>query len=141
MSNITIDVNIHAPELVQAINHLADSLGKPAAVVREPITVTTAQKPAAPAQAVPAAPTPVAPPTALAAPTAVPVAAAPVCQTPTYTVDQLQIGAGQVMQRNPAAAAQLQQLLVKYGVQRLPELSSEQIGLFAADLRGLGAQI
>ena len=37
--------------------------------------------------------------------------------------------------------APLQQLLTKYGIQRLPDLPADQYGAYAADLRGLGAKI
>lgn len=145
MSNITIDVNIQAPELVEVFSILAEALGKPKTSAPASGSETAPASPvipAAPAAATPPAPPAPTAPVPVSAPVASPASpAAPVSGAPVYTVDQLQIGAGQVMQRNPGASAQLQQLLVKYGVQRLPELSSEQIGLFAADLRGLGAQI
>jgi hypothetical protein len=36
---------------------------------------------------------------------------------------------------------QLQGLLAKYGVSRMPDLPEDKHGAFAADLRGMGAQI
>lgn len=150
MSNFSIDVNIHAPELVQAINNLAGALAKPVSASAPETAPAASAMPVAAAPVIPAAPAAATPPAPPAPPAPVPVSApvappvppaAPVSGAPVYTVDQLQIGAGQVMQRNPGASAQLQQLLVKYGVERLPELTPDQMGLFAADLRGLGAQI
>lgn len=63
----------------------------------------------------------------------------PVGNAPAYTIDQLQIAVGALM--DAGKGPQLQGLLQKYQVQRMPDLKPEQYGAFAADLRGLGAQI
>ena len=65
--------------------------------------------------------------------------AMPVGNAPAYTIDQLQIAVGALM--DAGKGPQLQGLLQKYQVQRMPDLKPEQYGAFAADLRGLGAQI
>lgn len=68
-----------------------------------------------------------------------PQPAIPVGNAPAYTIDQLQIAVGALM--DAGKGPQLQGLLQKYQVQRMPDLKPEQYGAFAADLRGLGAQI
>lgn len=66
---------------------------------------------------------------------------APVAPTsaPQYTFDMLFSATAQLMVQGKGA--QLQQLLTKYGVQRLPDLPREQYGAFATDLRALGVRI
>lgn len=92
---------------------------QPSASVRP--TVPTAPVPSsAPAQAVQA------------------VAAAPT-SAPQYTFDMLFNATAQLMNQNKGA--QLQQLLTKYSIQRLPDLPRGQYGAFATDLRTLGVRI
>ena len=67
-----------------------------------------------------------------------PAAAVPTSAT-TYSMDDL-ARAGMALM-NSGHQAELQQLLVKFGVNSLPELPVEQYGAFATALRGLGAQI
>lgn len=149
MSNLTITVE--APELTAAILRLADAMKgntvpaatpapvppAPAPAVREPI-----QQPApiAPVQQAPAVPV-TAPPAMQPATPAYPAPAptAPVAAAPAYTLDQLQVAIGPLM--DAGKAPQLQGLLAKYGVQRMPDLRPDQLPAFAADLRGLGARI
>lgn len=90
--------------------------------------MTVPQYPAAPMS--PAAITPTAP----AAQPAIPVAAAP-----QYTYEQLQL-AGQYL-LDAGKMRELQGLLQKYGIGRLPELPREKYGAYATDLRALGARI
>lgn len=94
----------------------------PAAVV--PTQPTPAPAPAAPAQTV--APTNPAP-------------AVPVTTAPTYTLDQIaKAGASLV---DAGKMEQLLALLAKYGVQAVTQLQPDQYGVFATELRTLGAQL
>lgn len=90
--------------------------------------VTASQRPAAPMM-----PTPVMP----APPAAQP--AIPVTAAPQYTYEQLQL-AGQYL-LDAGKLPELQGLLQKYGISRLPELPREKYGAYATDLRALGARI
>lgn len=107
--------------------------------------------PKAPAQA-PAAPKPVPPPPPVPPTTAPPRPAAPmmpvspavqpaipVTAAPQYTYEQLQL-AGQYL-LDAGKLPELQGLLQKYGISRLPELPREKYGAYATDLRALGARI
>ena len=85
---------------------------------------TPAPAPAAPAQTV--APTNPAP-------------AVPVTTAPTYTLDQIaKAGASLV---DAGKMEQLLALLAKYGVQAVTQLQPDQYGVFATELRTLGAQL
>ena len=153
MSNLTITVE--APELTAAILRLADVMKgnaaptaapvpmppTPAPVVQEPIRQPAPVAPVQQAPAVPVTAPPAIPPAAPAYPTPAPTPApaAPVAAAPAYTLDQLQVAIGPLM--DAGKAPQLQGLLAKYGVQRMPDLRPDQLPAFAADLRGLGARI
>lgn len=94
----------------------------PATVV--PTQPTPAPAPAAPAQTV--APTNPAP-------------TVPVTMAPTYTLDQIaKAGASLV---DAGKMEQLLALLAKYGVQAVTQLQPDQYGVFATELRTLGAQL
>lgn len=87
-------------------------------------TTTPAPAPAAPAQTV--APTNPAP-------------TVPVTTAPTYTLDQIaKAGASLV---DAGKMEQLLALLAKYGVQAVTQLQPDQYGVFATELRTLGAQL
>lgn len=87
-------------------------------------TPTPAPAPAAPAQTV--APTNPAP-------------TVPVTTAPTYTLDQIaKAGASLV---DTGKMEQLLALLAKYGVQAVTQLQPDQYGVFATELRTLGAQL
>ena len=58
---------------------------------------------------------------------------------PQYTYEMLFNAAAALMGQNKGP--QLQQLLAKYGIQRLPDLPPEQYGAYATDLRALGAKL
>jgi hypothetical protein len=73
-------------------------------------------------------------PAATAAASTVPTAPAP-----SYTLEQLQTAISPLFAQGKGP--QLQGLLKKYGVQRLPDIPKEQLGNFATDIRGMGAQI
>lgn len=89
-----------------------------------------------PATVVPTRPTPA----PVATPTPAPAPAAP-AQTvaPTYTLDQIaKAGASLV---DAGKMEQLLALLAKYGVQAVTQLQPDQYGVFATELRTLGAQL
>ena len=150
MSNLAIDININAPELVGAIEHLCVALGKPVSLVAStaakqepaPQPVQTAPVTPAPAQPVPqpVQTGPVSPAAVQAAapqaPTAAP-AAAPTVKT--YTMDEIAKAAGDFM--TPETIPQLQALLASFGVAGLPELPADKLAAFAAELRKMGAKI
>lgn len=138
MSNFAIDININAPALVGALEHLCTALGKP--VMPEAKPVGTAAKPEPvpqPVQTAPVTPAPApAQPAAPQAPTAAP-AAAPTVKT--YTMDEIAKAAGDFM--TPETIPQLQALLASFGVNGLPELPVDKLAAFAAELRKIGAKI
>lgn len=150
-------IKIDVPELVAAVEKLAAAIDKTALNITVPnegtlnfnmpagnapvasAPVQTAPTPAPVAAPAPApAPAPAAPlvtpmPTAAAPAPAVPVTA------PTYTLDQIaKAGANLV---DAGKMEQLLALLTKYGVQAVTQLTPDQYGAFATELRALGAQI
>ena len=113
----------------------------PAAVmppVSTPAPVPSTPAPQQFAPATPMAPTPTAVP--VAAPVSAPMlAAVPVATAPGYTLDQLgKAGAALV---DAGKRDQLIALLQRRGIQTLSQLDPSQYGVFATELRGLGAQI
>lgn len=136
-------VNISVPQDIPA----------PVAPVAAPVTpapvppVTTPPASVVPTQSTPApvatptpAPAPAAPaaPAQTAAPTN-PAPAVPVTTAPTYTLDQIaKAGASLV---DAGKMEQLLALLAKYGVQAVTQLQPDQYGVFATELRTLGAQL
>lgn len=83
-------------------------------------------------------PTPAAPPVTPMPTAAAPAPAVPVT-APTYTLDQIaKAGANLV---DAGKMEQLLALLTKYGVQAVTQLTPDQYGAFATELRALGAQI
>ena len=123
MSNFAIDININAPALVGAIEHLCTALGKPE-LVQQPVQTA----PVTPAPAQPAAPQ---------APVQAAPGAAPTVKT--YTMDEIAKAAGDFM--TPETIPQLQALLASFGVAGLPELPADKLAAFAAELRKMGAKI
>ena len=85
-------------------------------------------------------PAPAAAPAAPPAPAPAPAApAVPVTTAPTYTLDQIsKAGAALV---DAGKMEPLLALLTKYGVQAITQLQPAQYGVFATELRALGAQI
>ena len=68
-----------------------------------------------------------------------PAPAVPVATAPTYTLDQIaKAGASLV---DAGKMEQLLALLAKYGVQAVTQLQPDQYGVFATELRTLGAQL
>lgn len=89
-------------------------------------------------QDTPAPVPPVTMPPATVAPTN-PAPAVPVTTAPTYTLDQIaKAGASLV---DAGKMEQLLALLAKYGVQAVTQLQPDQYGVFATELRTLGAQL
>ncbi len=154
---MNITVEIKAPELVSAIHALAASLGgkfhqeiTPAAIPA-PVPQPAPQQPMyqpAPVQApVQQQPQPMQPPYQQPAPqpqqpmqqpAGVPVSA-PVAPAPQYTLEQLGVAAGPLLDagRGPELTAWLQ----SKGVQALTHLDKALYGEFALYLRSLGARI
>lgn len=124
-----------------AVN-ISVSQDAPAPVAPVAAPVTPAPMPSVtmpPATVVPTQPTP-APvaPAQTAAPTN-PAPAVPVTTAPTYTLDQIaKAGASLV---DAGKMEQLLALLAKYGVQAVTQLQPDQYGVFATELRTLGAQL
>lgn len=141
MSNIVIEIK--APELANALQALAAAIAgrqtdKPSCPVPEP--KSSAPVPAPKPVPAPAVPVSVAAPAAPAAPVpAVPPQPVVPTSAPQYTYEMLFNAAAALMGQNKGP--QLQQLLVKYGIQRLPDLPPEQYGAYATDLRALGAKL
>ena len=132
----------------------------PVAPVATPVThapVPPVTMPPATVAPTPPTPAPVAPPTPAPAPVATPTPApapvapaqtaaptnpapaVPVTTAPTYTLDQIaKAGASLV---DAGKMEQLLALLAKYGVQAVTQLQPDQYGVFATELRTLGAQL
>lgn len=110
----------------------------PATVVpMPPATVVPTQPTPAPVATPTPAPAPAAPAQTVA-PTN-PAPTVPVTTAPTYTLDQIaKAGASLV---DAGKMEQLLALLAKYGVQAVTQLRPDQYGVFATELRTLGAQL
>ena len=162
-------IKIEAPDLAAAVEKLAAAITAtpniptpnaprpqmpiPAAGPSPTLPQTPGPAPAVPPVAAPAAPAapavpvtpsvPVAAPapsvTAPAGPVAPPAPAMPVTDAPAYTLDQIsKAGAALV---DAGKMGPLLALLAKYGVQAITQLQPAQYGIFATELRALGAQI
>ena len=106
-------------------------------VTMPPATVAPTQPTPAPVATPTPAPAPAAPAQTVA-PTN-PAPAVPVTTAPTYTLDQIaKAGASLV---DAGKMEQLLALLAKYGVQAVTQLQPDQYGVFATELRTLGAQL
>lgn len=132
-------IKIDVPELVAAVEKLAAAIDKTALNITVPnegtlnFNMPAGNAPVAPAP-VQTAPTPA----PVAAPASAPAPAVPVT-APTYTLDQIaKAGANLV---DAGKMEQLLALLTKYGVQAVTQLTPDQYGAFATELRALGAQI
>lgn len=131
--DITIKVQL-APETINAIKHLLESLLAPAVPVQccggvlvESDTETTPAAPATPAT--PAAPA------ASAAPASVPLAA-----PPKFTFDQL-ARAGASLCQTPEGQKKAQDVLKQFNIQSLKDLLEQRYGEFALALRQAGAAL
>ncbi len=153
MSNLSMTINVEAPALVAALSSLAAAIAvdpsiltpdTPRPQMPAPVTSPAPVMPQTPGPAAPAAPAPVTPPPAPAAPAPAPAPqtaapAMPVAGAPTYTLDQIsKAGAALV---DAGKMEPLLALLTKYGVQAITQLQPAQYGVFATELRALGAQI
>lgn len=106
-------------------------------VTMPPATVVPTQPTPAPVATPTPAPAPAAPAQTMA-PTN-PAPTVPVTTAPTYTLDQIaKAGASLV---DAGKMEQLLALLAKYGVQAVTQLQPDQYGVFATELRTLGAQL
>ena len=140
---MTVDPNILTPDAPRP------QMPAPAAVPPQMPAPATGPAPAMPQTPGPA-PAPVTPPPAPAAPVTPPAPAPapapqtaapvmPVAGAPTYTLDQIsKAGAALV---DAGKMEPLLGLLTKYGVQAITQLQPAQYGVFATELRALGAQI
>lgn len=128
-------VNISVPQDTPAPVAPVSAPVTPAPV--PPATVVPTQSTPAPVATPTPAPAPAAP-AQTAAPTN-PAPAVPVTTAPTYTLDQIaKAGASLV---DAGKMEQLLALLAKYGVQAVTQLQPDQYGVFATELRTLGAQL
>ena len=135
MSNLAIDININAPELVGIIKHLCLALDK--AALKPTGTAAKPEPVPQPVQTAPVTPAPAQPAAAPAAPVQAAPAAAPTVKT--YTMDEIAKAAGDFL--TPETIPQLQALLASFGVAGLPELPADKLAAFAAELRKMGAKI
>lgn len=132
-------IKIDVPELVAAVEKLAAAIDKTALNITVPNEGTlNFNMPAGNTPAPAPTPTPAAPPVTPMPTAAAPASAVPVT-APTYTLDQIaKAGANLV---DAGKMEQLLALLTKYGVQAVTQLTPDQYGAFATELRALGAQI
>lgn len=148
-------IKIEVPDLAAAICKLAAAITPPdinTLTPDEPRGILAAAPVSAPTPAAPVTPTPA--PVAPVAPTAPvpteqPQPAAPVAQTsapaavpvtaPTYTLDQIARAGSSLV--DAGKMEQLLALLGRYGVAAVTQLQPDQFGVFATELRALGAQI
>ena len=146
MSNLSMTINVEAPALVAAVEKLAAAMTVDPNILtpdapRPQMPAPAAVPPQMPAPATgpaPAAPvTPPAPASAPAPQTAAPVM--PVAGAPTYTLDQISKAGATLV--DAGKMEPLLALLTKYGVQAITQLQPAQYGVFATELRALGAQI
>lgn len=129
--------------VLKAIDKLTTALEKNAVNISVPQDTPTPVAPvAAPVTHAPVPPVTMPPatvvPTQTVAPTN-PAPTVPVTTAPTYTLDQIaKAGASLV---DAGKMEQLLALLAKYGVQAVTQLQPDQYGVFATELRTLGAQL
>lgn len=142
MNSIAIEVKV-SPELVQALNNLADAMrGQTVPGPAAPTGQTLAPAPVAPVTPIAPAPAPV-PVAAPAAPVQpAPVApAVPLAAAPSFTVEQVGTAGAELLREHPEKMQDLLALLQQFGVPTVQALKPEQAGTFATALRGLGAKI
>lgn len=108
--------------------------------------IPTAPAPITPAPTTPApVPGPTAAPAATAGPSAAtvpgnaPVPVVPVAAAPSYSMEQIATAGAALV--DAGKRDQLLELLGRFGVQAVTQLQPAQFGVFAAELRALGAQI
>lgn len=122
---LEMTIKIEATSLAAAIEKLA-------AAISSPMNTGVPMPPAA---------APVPAPIPVSAPAPIPTAAPPAMPTsvPGYTLEQIsKAGAALV---DAGKMEPLMALLGKYGIQAITQLPPDQYGVFATELRALGAQI
>lgn len=142
-----VNVKIEAPDLSAAILKLAEAITPKAVTTRlEQPMIPTAPAPITPAPTTPApVPGPTAAPAATAGPSAAtvpgnaPVPVVPVAAAPSYSMEQIATAGAALV--DAGKRDQLLELLGRFGVQAVTQLQPAQFGVFAAELRALGAQI
>ncbi|MDQ0269972.1 hypothetical protein [Cytobacillus purgationiresistens] len=144
--NITIEIK--APEMVNAINALAQAIGKGQAISEEPVvqfqvpnTVPAAVPTAPPVQQQQQQTQPTQPVNPPSQPVQQPQQANQGVPTsaPQYDMNQLAVAATQLM--DAGKQNELLGLLGAFGAQSLMQVPQEQYGAFATKLRELGAKI
>lgn len=134
---LEMNITITAAGLEAAINNLATAIGGNAAANKAETTAMTTDQTTPTAPSMPVVPTMPAPP---AVQPSVPVNPTPIpTSAPQYTFDMIST-AGSVL-IDAGKMDQLMQLLGKFGVASLTELSPESYGSVANELRALGAKI
>lgn len=158
-----IKITITAPELTEAINHLAIALEKNAGTpIGEPVPVTPTnvtpvpEAPTTAPQYAPAVPTTpnvnyptdatqsVAQPVNVTPVPPVPIGVAPTAPAvptaaPTFTLEMLSKAGADLVDMGKMDS--LMMLLQNFGVEAITSLNPEYYGAFATELRNLGAQI
>ena len=142
-----VNVKIEAPDLSAAILKLAEAITPKAVTthVEQPV-IPTASAPITPAPTTPApvpgptaAPVPTAGPSAATVPGNAPAPVVPVAAAPSYSMEQIATAGAALV--DAGKRDQLLELLGRFGVQAVTQLQPAQFGVFAAELRALGAQI
>lgn len=128
---LEMKIKIEVPDLAAAICKLATAVTPQKNNAPTPVNPTPAPMPTSP---VPVASQPV---IASAAPVA-PAPAVPVT-APTYTLDQIAKAGATLVDAGKMDA--LLELLAKFGVAAVTQLQPDQFGVFATELRALGARI
>lgn len=155
-----ISVRIEAPDLSAAILKLAEALTpktqsaweetaeafrastvptEQLATPTAPAAVTPAPTTPAPAPGPTAAPAPTAGPSAATVPGNAPAPVVPVAAAPSYSMEQIATAGAALV--DAGKRDQLLELLGRFGLQAVTQLQPAQYGVFAAELRALGAQI
>lgn len=155
-------IKIEVPDLAAAVEKLAAAMtvdpniltpDAPRPQMSAPAAAVPPQMPtlaAGPAPATPQTPAPMTPPPAPAVPATPPTPvpapvlqsaapAVPVAGAPTYTLDQISKAGATLV--DAGKMEPLLGLLTKYGVPAITQLQPAQYGVFATELRALGAQI
>lgn len=142
-----VNVKIEAPDLSAAILKLAEAITPKAVTTRvEQPAIPTAPAPTTPAPTTPAsvpgptaAPVPITGPSAATVPGNAPAPVVPVAAAPSYSMEQIATAGAALV--DAGKRDQLLELLGRFGVQAVTQLQPAQFGVFAAELRALGAQI
>ena len=155
-----VNVKIEAPDLSAAILRLAEAIApktgsaweniaeafRAVTVPAEQLAPPTAPAPITPAPTTPApapgptaAPVPTAGPSAATVPGNAPAPVVPVAAAPSYSMEQIATAGAALV--DAGKRDQLLELLGRFGVQAVTQLQPAQFGVFAAELRALGAQI